>query len=269
MPTISDQGVELWYEVSGKGPPLVLTGGFGLLHNQFDEVRALLSESFTVIDWNYRGCGRSDRAWTGAYTLERWVDDLKLILDHLKIDRPSLWATSTGARIGIRYAARFPDRVAKLLTYPTFKLARTGAGNRDLFADIGETYGYEALGRMFQWLGAAEHHVFSERGNRMAQFEAGCFAQNFSIPTMRLILATFSSTDLSSDVARLKCPAALLVGASGRLGAKATATAESISDFQRLKPGTPLITVENGGGTYCMIEEPYATAAAAIGWLKA
>jgi pimeloyl-ACP methyl ester carboxylesterase len=269
MAIVNDRGVDLWYQVTGDGPPLVVTGGFGLLHNQFDHVRPILAHAFKVIDWNYRGCGQADRTWTGDFTLDRWVDDLKVVLDHLKIQRTALWATSTGARIGIRFASRYPERVSKLLTYPTFRMARTGAGSRDLFADIGETYGYEALGRMFQWLGAAEQNVFSDRGNQMALFEAGCFSRNFSIASMRALLSTFNGTDLSADVARLKMPVALLVGASGRLGARAANTADSIAEFQRLRPGTPLITVENGGGTYCMIEEPEATGAAALNWLSA
>jgi pimeloyl-ACP methyl ester carboxylesterase len=46
MPTINDNGTEIWYEVSGTGEPLVLTGGFGLLHNQWDFVRDALAEHF-------------------------------------------------------------------------------------------------------------------------------------------------------------------------------------------------------------------------------
>ena len=65
MPTVSDRGVELWYQESGSGRPLVVSGGFGLLHNQFDFIRDELASHFRVIDWNYRGAGQSDRAWPG------------------------------------------------------------------------------------------------------------------------------------------------------------------------------------------------------------
>ncbi|MFT5132274.1 MAG: 3-oxoadipate enol-lactonase [Gammaproteobacteria bacterium] len=87
MPLVSDSGTELWYEVKGEGQPLVMSGGFGLLHNQFDFIREHLTPHFKVIDWNYRGAGQSDRAWPGkVFTQDSWVDDLEFILNELALD---------------------------------------------------------------------------------------------------------------------------------------------------------------------------------------
>ena len=66
MATVEHDGTKLWYDINGKGQALVLTGGFGLLHNQWDFVRSMLAEKFQVVDWNYRGAGQSDRAWPGG-----------------------------------------------------------------------------------------------------------------------------------------------------------------------------------------------------------
>ena len=63
MAYVEDNGVKLWYEITGKGEPLVLTGGFGCLHNQWDWIMDILNEDFQVINWNYRGSGQSDRYW--------------------------------------------------------------------------------------------------------------------------------------------------------------------------------------------------------------
>ncbi|MGR9092321.1 MAG: alpha/beta fold hydrolase [Gammaproteobacteria bacterium] len=62
MPTITHHGNSLWYDVHGSGEPPVPSAGFGPLHNQWDFVRDTLAEHYQVIDWNYRGAGRSDRA---------------------------------------------------------------------------------------------------------------------------------------------------------------------------------------------------------------
>ena len=118
MPYANDQGVELWYEMDGEGESLVMTGGFGLLHDQFAKIRHLLTPPLQVIDWHYRGVGLSDRAWPGGYPLDRWVDDLALILDHTGLDRVHLWGTSTGAPLTVRFAARYPHRVKSVITYP-------------------------------------------------------------------------------------------------------------------------------------------------------
>jgi len=61
MPTVSDGSVDLWYEIRGRGPVVVLTGGFGLLHDQFHAVVDALAETHTVVNWHYRGSGRSTR----------------------------------------------------------------------------------------------------------------------------------------------------------------------------------------------------------------
>jgi len=99
MAYVEDNGVKLWYETTGKGEPLVLTGGFGCLHNQWDWIMDILNEDFQVINWNYRGSGQSDRYWAGGYSLDRWVDDLELILDFLNLKNVNMWGTSTGSPI--------------------------------------------------------------------------------------------------------------------------------------------------------------------------
>ena len=86
MPYANDNGVKLWYDENGTGEPLVVSGGFGLLHDQFAYIRDLLTPHLQVIDWHYRGAGLSDRAWPGGYPFDRWVDDLGVILDQAGLD---------------------------------------------------------------------------------------------------------------------------------------------------------------------------------------
>ena len=43
MPHANDNGVKLWYDLNGSGEPLVVSGGFGLLHDQFAYIRDLLT----------------------------------------------------------------------------------------------------------------------------------------------------------------------------------------------------------------------------------
>ena len=64
MPFANDNGVELWYDINGTGEPLVLTGGFGLLHDQFAKIRSLLTPQLQVIDWHYQGNARSRHRWS-------------------------------------------------------------------------------------------------------------------------------------------------------------------------------------------------------------
>src|SRR5215813_6655642 len=228
MPYVDDSGVKLWGRSSGQGEPLVLSGGFGLLHNQFDYVVDILAKEFQVIDWHYRGAGESDRAWVGGYPLDRWVDDLEVILNHLNVKDAHLWGTSTGAPLSIRYATRYPQRVKSLITYPSFKAGVASRKMFQVFLDITETFGYEALARFTSWIGCADQNVFSQVGNDVAMFEAEAFKRNFSIESLAKTLEVVSHIDLTSDLEKLTMPVLVLLGESGKLGGKTTAMQETI-----------------------------------------
>jgi pimeloyl-ACP methyl ester carboxylesterase len=260
---VNDDGVPLWYQTTGKGEPIVVTGGFGLLHNQWDYVRDILAKSYMVIDWNYRGAGKSDRSWPGNYTFERWVDDLRVVLDHLKVKRCHMWGTSTGAKLNIRFASRFPDRVQSVITYPSFRGG--GRAPNDPFIPLGLTHGYEALGRMYQWYGCAVENRWTARGNEIAQYEAKCFEANFAMSTFAETLDIFGRADVGADLERLKMPVLMLLGESGILGSGRLQN--TINEVKKRCPQAELATIPKAGGTYCVIEEPEATAAAAMAFL--
>jgi pimeloyl-ACP methyl ester carboxylesterase len=263
VPHVDDRGVALWYQVSGRGAPIVLSGGFGLLHNQWDRVRDLLARDFQVIDWNYRGAGLSDRAWPGGvYTQDTWVDDLETVLAHLDVRDAVLWGTSTGSPITIRYAARHPYRVRAVITYPMFK-ADPGFRNAfDGFRRVGETFGYEALAALTSWIGVAAENLFEPEWGRLAKWEAETFRRNFSIESLAATMAIVAGNDFSSELGKIKVPTLLLMGASGNLGYDSPGNRALADEFQRLMPHAKLAVIPRGGGTYCMIEQPEATVAA-------
>lgn len=271
MPTMNDHGTELWYQVTGPAdaPAIVLSGGFGLLDNQWDFVRPLLARELRVIDWNYRGAGKSDRAWPGgAYTQDTWVDDLEKVLAHLDVRNAVLWGTSTGSPITVRYAARYPARVRAVITYPMFK-ADPGFRNAfDGFTKIGETFGYEALAALTSWIGVARENLFTAKWGELAQWEAETFRKNFSIESLGATMAIVAGNDFSADLGKLKMPTLVLMGESGNLGYEAPGNRALAEEFLGRVPHATLTRIPRGGGTYCMIEEPEATAKAVLEFVK-
>src|SRR5262245_26941956 len=130
MATVRKNGVSLWYDVQGAGDPLVLIGGFALVDRQYDFCNEHLTEHHRIVHWQYRGVGKSDWSMTEPYSIEGWVDDLATVLDAAGIERAAIWATSTGASIGTRFAAKYPERTRALITYPW---VRADQGWRDIF----------------------------------------------------------------------------------------------------------------------------------------
>lgn len=263
MPYAIDRGVKLWYRDHGEGQPIVLSGGFGLLHNQWDAVRPYLLRRFRVIDWNYRGAGRSDRAWPGgAYDQDRWVDDLECVLAKLGLEDVVLWGTSTGSPITIRYAARYPQRVKAIVTYPMFKADPGFRSAFDGFTKIGETFGYEALAALTSWIGISSESLFTPEWGRLARWEAQKFRANFSIESLAATMAIVAGNDFTSELAKIRVPTLVLMGKSGNLGYDAPGNRALAEEFLRHVPHAELAVIPRGGGTYCMIERPRETAAA-------
>ena len=85
---------------------------------------------------------------------------------------------------------------------------------------------------------------------------------------MAKTLETFAHCELSADVAKLTMPALVLMGNSGHLGAATPGQTAAIEAFTALCPHAEVRLVENGGGTYHMIEQPEQTAAIVIDFVN-
>jgi cis-3-alkyl-4-acyloxetan-2-one decarboxylase len=115
-------GLLLHYIDEGAGPPVVMVHGnpsWGILFRQLiDE----LNGSHRVVVPDHIGCGLSEKPDDSryAYTLASRVDDLEFLLDSLGLDRDlTLVMHDWGGVIAITYAARHPDRVARLVVCNT------------------------------------------------------------------------------------------------------------------------------------------------------
>ncbi len=105
METIAINGIDLAYEVRGDGPPLLLLHGFfgssGDWVHLFD-VEAL-ARRFRLIMPDARGHGRSTNP-TGPLTHRQAADDMRALLDHLKLDRVRAVGLSFGGNILLHLA---------------------------------------------------------------------------------------------------------------------------------------------------------------------
>ena len=107
-------GADLWVEVVGDGPPVVLIHGNMLSAAMWEPQVPALAESFTVIAYDVRGFGRS------PYRPGRHSDraDLKALLDELGVERPNLVGLSMGANIALDFALAYPGVAASLVITP-------------------------------------------------------------------------------------------------------------------------------------------------------
>src|SRR5262245_51884669 len=82
----------------------------------WDVNRDALAAHHRLVLWEPRGHARSDSPEDPArYSFQRWVLDLKTVLDHLRIRKAHLGGLSLGAGIATRFALRFPGRARSLV----------------------------------------------------------------------------------------------------------------------------------------------------------
>jgi pimeloyl-ACP methyl ester carboxylesterase len=104
-------GTRLYYETAGRGPAVVLIHG-GLNDSRlWDEQMKPLSKRFRVVRYDLRGFGRSN-----AEPVEFWpTEDLRALLDFLKIERATLVGLSLGGIVAADFALEHPERVERLV----------------------------------------------------------------------------------------------------------------------------------------------------------
>ena len=106
-------GVKLYYEVYGDGPPLLLIHGNGANIWSMKNQIAFFSEHYRVIAMDSRDHGRSDNA-TGPLTFEAMTDDLAALLDHLHTGPVLVLGWSDGGIEALLLGLRHPDKVTKI-----------------------------------------------------------------------------------------------------------------------------------------------------------
>jgi pimeloyl-ACP methyl ester carboxylesterase len=113
--TVHTNGQELFYEIHGDGPPLVLVMGIGYDSSLWTLQQVpVLSTQFRVVLLDNRDAGRSSRAGH-PYTIADMADDVAGLLDALDIHRTHLLGLSMGSMIGIEFALRHANRLERLV----------------------------------------------------------------------------------------------------------------------------------------------------------
>jgi pimeloyl-ACP methyl ester carboxylesterase len=134
--TTAADGARLAYAMHGSGPPLVRVATW-LTHLESDWDSPIwshwlrrLGETHTVLRYDERGCGLSDSG-VGELSVDTWVADLEAVVDAAGLEQFDLLGVSQGAAIAVAYAARHPQRVARLVLYGGYARGRRLRGQRD------------------------------------------------------------------------------------------------------------------------------------------
>jgi len=111
------QNHNIHYVEAGEGHPILLIPGAWSTYRYWNRVMPFLSKHYKILALDYLGVGDSDKPRSGfAYTMEEQADVIAGMIEELKISQVHIMGTSYGGGIALNLAARYPDRVAKIVT---------------------------------------------------------------------------------------------------------------------------------------------------------
>jgi len=126
MPKFSANGVDIYYEVTGEGFPLVWCHEFGGSYESWETQVRFFTRRYQVITYAARGWPPSDvPTEPEAYSQDILVNDLYLLLRHLGIDKAHIGGLSMGGSVTLNFGIAHPEMASSLI------VAAAGSGSTD------------------------------------------------------------------------------------------------------------------------------------------
>lgn len=199
MPFVERDGVRIFYEAAGEGPPVLLSHGYSATSRMWRGQVEALAPRYRIITWDMRGHGQSDSPDDPAlYSEAATVGDMAAILDTLGIDTAVIGGLSLGGYMSLAFHLAHPGRVRALMLFDTGPGYRNPAGreawNRtaEARAVAFETRGLDALGSGAE-VRIAQHRsakglALAARG-MLAQFDSRVIEslEGIRVPTLVLV----------------------------------------------------------------------------------
>ncbi len=165
MAKLNRDGVNIYYEVHGEGPPLLLTHGFSATAQMWRGQVAPLSKAHKLITWDMRGHGQSDYPTDPAqYSEEHTVADMAAILDEVGAKTAIIGGLSLGGYMSLAFHLVHSDRTRALLiidTGPGYKRDEPREGWNQNALRTADRYDKDGLARLAG--GSAEMRTATHR----------------------------------------------------------------------------------------------------------
>ena len=248
MAYLDRDGVQIFYEASGAGVPVLLTHGYTATAEMWRGQLGPLASQFQVIVWDMRGHGRSDSPDDpAAYSEEATVGDMAAILDACGAQRAVIGGLSLGGYMSLAFNLAHPERVAALMLFdtgPGFKKDEARAdwnAMAERYATSFEKRGLDALG------GGAEVRVSTHRSPQgLAHAARGMLVQR--------------DGSVISSLPQIEVPTLVLVGADDKMFLAGT-------DYMASRIPNATKVALAGAGHAANIDQPDAFNAAVVDFL--
>lgn len=119
MATFTYNNKNIYYDIQGKGKPILILNGIMMSTKSWEPFMHTLSENNQIIRLDFLDQGQSDKMDGKTYTQEIQVDLIYHLSLHLKLDKFNIVGISYGGEVAILYAAKYPKHVDRLVLFNT------------------------------------------------------------------------------------------------------------------------------------------------------
>ena len=112
--TVAVNGMDMYYEVSGSGDPLIVLHGAYMNIPAMGDIVARLADSHTVYALEFQGHGRTNDI-DRPITYPNLASDVAAFMDEVGIEKADIFGYSMGAAAGLRLAIDHPEKVDQLI----------------------------------------------------------------------------------------------------------------------------------------------------------
>ena len=230
------------FERVGAGPNLTLLHSVGLSTREgWRSQIPLLAQHFTVLAYDFRGLGDSDRG-SEPLGVDTFVRDLEELLRQLGIAQTTLMGISLGGFVAQEFALRNPDVVSSLVLVSTAsRIDGAHAGLRAARNDSIRAHGMAA---------AAEHQLHSHFPPAFARANPDVLAwyrKHYlgNDPANYIeIMDDLGRFDSSGRLSRIHCPTLIVAGADDASSVAGRAPLDSARTLHRLIAGSELAVID-------------------------
>ncbi|HEX6709043.1 MAG TPA: alpha/beta fold hydrolase [Rubrobacter sp.] len=221
MPVTITENTSIDYDISGKGPPLLLIGGLGFGRWGFFKQVPALSRQFRTITFDVRGERRLEN---GVADL---MEDVVALLDHLGVRKAHVLGTSLGGFVAQELALMRPDLVDRLVLVCT---SYGGRGPESMspqaLADMLGWSSFSPEGALRRGLETATSETYrAEHEDEFEQIVRWRLADSPSEAAYYEQARAGAGFDLSGDVGHITSPTLVIHGADDRYVPVANAAA--------------------------------------------
>ncbi|HSB82044.1 MAG TPA: alpha/beta fold hydrolase [Candidatus Methylomirabilis sp.] len=251
-------GISTYVESRGHGYPVVLIHALGTNLRSWDPVATVLERGYSLVGYDYRGHGRSEKT-SAAISIPLLAQDLRALLGVLGLERAHLVGLAVGAMIAQQVAVDYPGLASGLVLADTRSgIDAPAAQFNEQRADSVERGGMRAA--VDSTIARAFAPDFSRRKPEALRAFRGEFLANdpHGYAAVSRALSSFRVTD---RLAKIDCPTLLLTGELDKLCPPSEAAA-----IQTRIAGAKL-EILPGVGHFSAIEAPEVFAERALAFL--